>query len=271
MPCKALQEELEAATKDEEEQDGSDGGGEDNGGSDSDASSGFGLGGAEAPQKRLRHKTPTPASSTDKGKEKPDKSKAASSDKTTSDRQKAQACVQLAETALKNLKQVDAAALWKNTLKESEVRGRVAKATQAKADLEQLEPTLDPSKAANALEKVTKVIGSLNELLTWVPAFQDVVGKLRGKKLIDDLATSIFQDELMGACKNSMMDADTLSALLLFIGQKTYEARHIVIIIDLPHAVCKCITTITIPHHHNDFALFHRHASSSSKLFTINY
>ena len=138
------------------------------------------------------------------------------------DKQKVQSLIQAGEAAVKFLTQVDAAALWKNSLRESEVRTRLTKATQAKSDLEQQESTLPEN--SPSLDKVKKAIGALSVSLAEIPFLQDMMAKLRGKKLAQDLENEAFQDELVSACKSSSMDADTLSAILLFIGQKTAEA-----------------------------------------------
>lgn len=188
----------------------------------SSASSAFGLGLEKAAPKRRFPKKATPTPQDVKASQVHGAPNGPNSNEKKKD-PKVQSALNAADRALKSLQQVDALALWKGTLKESEIRARVFKASSSIVELEQIESCLTDSKPKS---EIRSVVDTLNPLVSQVPVLQDAFAKLRAntKSLMESLADKTFQKDLEEALKSNLMNAETLSGILLHLGQKTMEA-----------------------------------------------
>ena len=131
-----------------------------------------------------------------------------------------------AQAALQGIQQASPSAVWKGAFREQEVNARVKKAAQSITELDQFQGTLGAEGEAISLrEDVRRLSGQLSDYIDAVPSLRETVSKLRGKKALEMLQDAESHSEIEKTLKCPGMDADTLSSMILFIGQKVVEAR----------------------------------------------
>ena len=193
------------------EEDGSD----DGAGSSSDSSV-LGLG--AQPARRIRQKTAPPTSSSNAG------AGAGTSAAPGKGPQKASQppALSMAQTALQGVQQLSPSALWKGMFKDGECKVRLKKAGQAITDLEQFQATL--VEESTEREDCARVLSQLSAYIGSATRSQDVIGKLRSKKVLDHICDADFQKDFTTMCHGKGMEADTFSLIVHYIGGKVVEA-----------------------------------------------
>ena len=186
----------------------------------SDASSVLGFGGDDspvAPKRRASGKTkpessaraPTPKKAAEKATEKAAEKAAA----------KKPGPLDAAKKTMALLQQVDALSIWKGGLREADIAGRVKKASEALIALEKSTVSMDDG--SQLLNDAMALSSELRDLVRFVPTMQQVLGKLRSAKKVSPLLHNAeFCEELVEVLQHSVMDTDTLTAILTLLPPK---------------------------------------------------
>ena len=139
-----------------------------------------------------------------------------------------------AKASLTQLQQVNAAAIWKGSVKESELQAKLKKGAQSITELTQHQGTLQDG--APELADCGRFAEQLAALVDSLPPFLEVVKKLRSKGCVDHLKDRQFQADLAQSLKSLHigMNAETLSNILTSVGTKLLEAlKFYVLVISL--------------------------------------
>ena len=194
--------------------------GSDDGAGSSSESSVLGLG--AQPTRRMRQKT-TPAAP-HPGPSLPPKNNNASTPGPARVPPKSSQtpALSMAHTALQGVQQLSPSALWKGMFKDGECKVRLKKAGQAITDLEQFQATLVEESSERA--DCARVLSKLSAHIATASRGQDVIGKLRSKKVLDHLCDADFQKDFATMCHGKGMEADTFSLIVHYIGGKVVEA-----------------------------------------------
>ncbi len=208
---------------------------------DSDASSDFGLGNSDQKVKKAKAKAKSPKVARTKtaapagkdGKGDPPSEKAA--EKASKAAEKAEKAMEKANEKSKSLMEqgsklsqsltaVTPTALWKGALKEADTAAKLKKVATSAGQLSQHAATCEDETLKKSMEELA---ASMNQKVSQIDTMQECFKRLRGcgKGLLPILQEEEFAQKFSSIC--SSVDAECLSAVLLFLGQKLSEAGSV--------------------------------------------
>ena len=198
----------------------------------SDASSDFGLG-VEKPHPKAKGKAEGKRASTGSRKTQTgDKDKAEKADNKGDNKgeikgdkvlDKAKQLVDQGNKAMTALAPLSSHGLWKGSFKESDTSSRLKKATAASAQLAQTAASCTDPQLKDQMEALA---GNLDKKVAYISDFERLVKDIRSAKQMIPLLTD--KDRVKKLCDAfGAMEPDCVSAVLLFLGQKFSEERHL--------------------------------------------
>ena len=208
---------------------------------DSDASSDFGLGGSDQKPKKAKAKAKSPKGprtrpsgggkgdakgdpKSDKAAEKAEKAAEKAEKAMEKANEKSKALMEQANKLSQSLTSLTPTALWKGSLKEADASAKLKKVATSAGQLSQHAATCEDEALKKSMEDLAAL---MNQKVNEIDTMQECFKRLRGcgKSLLPILQEEEFAQKFSSICPS--VDAECLSAVLLFLGQKLTEARSV--------------------------------------------